>query len=259
VPDPTDVTKEKKVESLDELFAKAEKEARPDMGTEKNTDASHNGTDVETTATQCSGEVVSGPLQKSDKPKPCIHTDADRANKTCPICYWPFCCDCASVLDSQYCHLCMPVLESELVSSPLVDVDGIQHEGRKITLGPTFGTFAKRVSDMNISELEQHVEQYKHLIKQAETALDTRRVQLGMLHMELAQQKDQQRRRLRGVKVARSRTIGVPADGSRPVRKAPDLKKFIKMVEALKALQDLKKKQAQDKTIPRIKTTEVEK
>ena len=229
-------------ESLDDLFkvAEAEAELSPQpLASQRDADS----------ATSVEGAVVSGdstagvPASVSNpdatyshksRPKPCIHT-FETDNKVCPICLWPFCKDCASGLDEDYCHLCLDEPGAELRSSPLIDQDGQQHEGRLLTPGPTFNTLAKRISEMSISELEAHISHYKGLIKQAETSLDFRRVSLGMGQVELAQRQDQQRRRLRGVKIA----LPGAKSPSKPKAKAPaaNLGQMLAMLEALKALQ----------------------
>jgi len=234
-------------ESLDDLFKVAEAENETALASSGPLTASQGGAESATTS---EGAVVSGDptagapttdssYQHKSRPKPCIHTFADE-NKVCPICLWPFCSTCASTLDSDYCHLCLDEPGAELRSSPLVDVDGQTHEGRLLTPGPTFNTLAKRISEMSISELESHISHYKGLIKQAETSLDFRRVSLGMGQVELAQRQDQQRRKLRGVKISLPKKPG-EAKTSKPKAQAANLGQMLQMLQALKDLQAKKK------------------
>lgn len=235
--------------SLDALFAAAEREpGAPKLGP----------TVIEgALITPECGAAVGGSPQltqpKADKPKPCIHTEA-LPHKVCPLCHWPFCPDCASSIDADYCMLCLTMATAELISKPLVDEDGVTHEGRVLTPGPMFGTFAKGVSEMSMSELEQHVEKFKHLIKQAEVGLDFYRVGLATLQMEHGQRKEQQRRRLRGVKIAKPKPS---ADPTKPAKPAVDMSRMIKMIEALQQLQKLKKTQPQQPAAATTNKTEV--
>lgn len=241
--------------TLDELFELAERQTRAVDNHESPVSAitADNGESNMAMGVDGPGPLPATISQSKNKPKPCEHPSVDPTLlKTCPLCHWPFCPNCQSLIDTQYCHLCLSVATAELVSSPLVDQDGVTHEGRLLTPGPIFGTFAKGVSEMSLHELEQHIEKFKHLIKQAEVGLDFYRVGQATMQMEFEQRKEQQRRRLRGVKLPRAvRSVSVtdPASAARsgkPAAKVPmDLSKMVKMIEALKQLQQLKKQQAQ--------------
>lgn len=241
-------TNSKSSASLDDLFKVAEAEgavtpaAQAAQASVRGDAAAPNSRVVAGAgATTGSGEPV--PVSPKIKQIPCDHVD-NTMRRLCPICKELFCPDCSATIDPSCCRLCLKETDAELHGGPLVDQDGVTHEGRLLTPGPVFGTLAKRVSEMTEYELEQHVERYKGLIKQAETALDFRRVTLAMGQMEQAQRADQQRRRLRGVKVPRARTIGVPADPSKPKKAAPDLTRMVQMIQAIQKLRDLKNKQA---------------
>jgi hypothetical protein len=146
-------------------------------------------------------------------PAECKHCRA-ATHRVCPTCHGPFCEQCASILDPIYCKLCLDEPGAQLTFSPLKDSDGETHQGRDIRVsGPSFGTLCKRISDMSAYELEAHIDYYKDLVRQAEKSLDFRRVVLGASQIELAQRKDGERRRLRGIKVPHVKTTLTNAAG----------------------------------------------
>jgi hypothetical protein len=146
-------------------------------------------------------------------PSECKHCRTS-TQRVCPTCHGPFCEQCASILDPIYCKICLNEPGAQLTFSPLKDSDGETHQGRDIRVsGPSFGTLCKRISDMSSYELEAHIDYYKDLVRQAEKSLDFRRVVLGASQIELAQRKDGERRRLRGIKVPHVKTVLTNAAG----------------------------------------------
>lgn len=139
-----------------------------------------------------------GTITVTDKCFKCGHP----THSVCLTCHQPFCDVCASILDPKFCKNCLFESGAELqVTHGLKDEDGEMHEGRDIVpKGQHFGTMCKKLSEMSSYELEAHVAYYKDLIRQAELALDFRRIALGAGQLELAQRKDAERRRLRGLK-----------------------------------------------------------
>lgn len=224
--------------SLDELFALAERQ------TQANGAAIDDGSVVVTGAEGASPATTDrGPT--ADAVQECSHPDTippQRGN--CSICHKVICHLCASPMDPVACRDCLSEESVTMKESPLVDQDGVTHEGRLLTPGPTFNTLARSIADMTTIELEDHIKRYKSLIKQAETALDFRRVSLGMAQVEMGQRQDQQRRRLRGIKVPRARTVSV-SDPSKPAPKpAPNLMQMAKAIEQIMQLRKIKQQQA---------------
>jgi hypothetical protein len=183
----------------------------------------------------------------TDHPKPCQHIQvmSNQVYKKCPTCLWHFCDDCASTLDPQYCHLCLTEPDVRFEQKPLVDEDGVTHEGRELVVDPSarffqprFGTLCKTISDMREAELEEYIQYYRNLVKQAETALDFRRVVLGSAQLELSQRQDAARRKLRTDKTKYPiKTVTVAKDGTGKKTVKASLADMAKMLEMLKQLQ----------------------
>lgn len=212
--------------------------------------------DLETLVAEAEKSIVT-PV--TDHPKPCLHTFNSDTDTKCATCLWSFCMLCASSLDPKYCHLCLPLSAAELTQTPLVDVDGVTHDGRELkpAAGATFYspridvngvTLAKTISEMSILDLESYIDYYKHLVRQAETALDFRRVVLGTSQLELSQRKDTEQRKLRSDKTKYPvKTISFDKSGkqiAKPVSTAKlgDMLKMIEMLKQLKKQQDAKTK-----------------
>ena len=186
----------------------------------------------------------------TDNPKPCQHVSAtcnshdDNTIRKCATCLWDFCPLCASHLDPQYCHLCLAEPDVHFVQKPLVDEDGVTHEGRELQpdpnarfFQPKFGTLCKTISEMREAELEEYINYYRNLVKQAETALDFRRVVLGSAQLELSQRQDATRRKLRADKTKYPvKTLTVDKNGAGK-KKTAGVADMIKMLEMLKQLQ----------------------
>jgi len=187
----------------------------------------------------------------TDHLKPCDHSTESKVFK-CPTCLWAFCPDCASTLDPKYCRLCLSEPDVHFVEKPLKDEDGVVHEGRELTpdpnarfFQPRFGTLCKTISEMREAELEEYINYYRNLVKQAETALDFRRVVLGSAQLELSQRQDATRRRLRADKTKYPvKTLTVNKDGAGK-KKTAGVADMIKMLEMLKQLQ--KNREAKNK------------
>jgi hypothetical protein len=118
--------------------------------------------------------------------------------QVCPTCHGPFCIDHASLLDTTYCNLCLPVTtvsSEDGIKTP----DGVTHNGRVIhTEGPFFGAGEKsgirHIVDMTEYQLEAHIGHYRDLIRQSERQLDYSRTMLGAAQIELNHRQDQIRR-----------------------------------------------------------------
>lgn len=183
----------------------------------------------------------------NNNPKPCLHTFDETQHTKCPTCMWSFCLLCASSLDPAYCHLCLNESSAELVESPLVDTEGVTHEGRLLTptdhstfFSPRIDingvTLAKTISSMSDLELEEYIEQYKHLVHQAEKTLDFRRVVLGTSQLELTQRKQSQQLRLRNDKTKYPmRTVTLNKSTGRQRVSNASMSQMLDMLKALDA------------------------
>lgn len=197
----------------------------------------------------------------SDKPRPCNHTraaDDGLEVKTCPTCLWPFCEMCASSLDPKYCHNCLPADKPLFEEQPLVDEDGVQHEGRVIKPSPELRlrltTTSKVISEMTDPELEAFVKHYKELVHQAEVALDYRRVVLGSAELEQSQRATAEKRRLRAIKIqtgTKTVSVGPAKPGAAKIKDKPGTGQVkldpAKIIAALTALRKMKQNREGDK------------
>lgn len=198
----------------------------------------------------------------TDHERPCSHVDGnynaagDNTVQKCPTCLWDFCTDCQSILDPRYCRLCLREIDAELKELPLVDTEGhtIEH-GRVLIPSPNapffqpkFGTLTRTISEMNDPELETFVKQYIELVRQAEKALDFRRVVLGSAQLEQAQRGDAKRRVLRSDKTKYAvKTITIDKKTGKTVTKTAGAAALGDMLKQLQMLQALKKMQAAKK------------
>jgi len=186
------------------------------------------------------------PTQVEHPPIKCTHAfdDPSLLTRKCKTCVYEYCNICASILDPAFCKTCLSEPDAELKQSPLVDEDGVVHEGRVLTpdpnarfFQPRFGTLSKTISEMSEPELEDYIKRYRDLVKQAETALDFRRVVLGSAQLELSQRQDATRRRLRADKTKYPvKTLTVNKDGAGK-KKTAGVADMLKMLEMLKQLQ----------------------
>jgi hypothetical protein len=218
-PDPKDETRVFPLESLDDLISEAEQTAA---------------------------------VSVADHVKPCEHPyTAD--HRKCPTCLWTFCAECESILDPRYCRLCLREADAELRELPLTDTEGhtVEHGRLLIPLPtasfyqPRFGTLAKTISEMSDSELEDYVKQYVELVRQAEKALDFRRVVLGSSQLELTQRKDAAQRKLRSDKTKYPvKTITIDKTTGKQVTKTAGAAALTNMLQMLEALQKLKANKA---------------
>jgi hypothetical protein len=196
-----------------------------------------------------------------DHPKPCLHTFDESTHLKCPTCLWSFCSLCASSLDPRYCNLCLSDPATELIQEPLIDKDGVQHEGRVLHPAPTASfffprldlpcnTLLKTLSEMTIPEEEEYVKQYKDLVRQAELQLDRRRVVLGAAQLDLEQKKSNEQRKLRSDKNKYPiRTVSIDKKTGKQVTRQASMTQLADALRALEQLQALKKRPSQTPTV----------
>lgn len=140
---------------------------------------------------------------------PCQHTDTfPSERKRCRTCGMLLCPMCWSPLDPEFCRDCLSDADATLIEERvIVDVEGVKHEGRVLHpdpqarfYTPKFGTLAKTIAEMDDNELTDYIKRYQDLVRQAERALDFRRVVLGSSQLEQSQRNDVKRRALRADK-----------------------------------------------------------
>lgn len=185
--------------------------------------------------------------------------------KRCKTCGALICPLCWSILDPNFCRACLNESDAELKSQPLTDTEGVTHEGRVIQpapnskfFAPRFGTLAKSISEMSDLDLEAYIRSYKELVRQAEVALDFRRVVLGSSQLEQAQRSDKQRRLLRNDKTKYAvKTLTVDKNTGKPKKQAASTADLVRMMEALRQLSEnrLKKEQATKASQPQSPPT----
>lgn len=148
--------------------------------------------------------------------------------------------------------------DATLIETPLIDSDGVTHEGRVLTpapdaefFKPRFGTLSKTISEMSDPELDTYVGEYRDLVRQAERALDFRRVVLGVSQLEQAQRGDIKRRKLQSDKTKYPvRTITLDKATGKQVKKSASTADLTQMMQMLDALRKLKEKKAVTPTTP---------
>lgn len=137
----------------------------------------------------------------------------------CPSCHEPFCKIHSAEIDPAYCIDCLTAAKVQIDRAPLIDAEGVTHNGVQITVsGPVFKTSAQRISEMDDDQLAIHIDEVKTRIKHWEVALQYARIDLSMAELESEERQEKLRRKLRGVKVSATGTkIGAAAgNGSKP-------------------------------------------
>jgi hypothetical protein len=206
--------------------------------------------DITTVELARAASAVNVPI--AHQPKPCIHTDT-LLNAVCPLCKWPFCVECASLLDPTYCHLCLNESDAELKELPLIDSNGEQHDGRRLVPADDsiytplrFMTLTHSISEMSDHELEDYIQHYKDLVHQAEKALDFRRIVLSTSQLESSQRQDIKRRKLRSDK-SRYPIKTVTVDTKTGKTKTTTTASATKLLDVMKMLEVLANAKAKNK------------
>jgi hypothetical protein len=104
----------------------------------------------------------------------------------CRNCNLQYCLDHASEVDPEhYCSVCLVPQDAELKITPLVDTDGVQHQGRILTpAGKAYRLAAKMVFEMTDEELKDYVEHEKHVVHNIENIREYHMISLGMAERE---------------------------------------------------------------------------
>jgi hypothetical protein len=140
------------------------------------------------------------------------------------------CPDGVSPVDPKLCKECLRPQDAELTKSPLVDDDGVTHEGAVMVPGPYFNkTYAARIVEMADDVLANHIDSIKTKVHEAEAMLDRRRVELSMAQVEQEDRANEQRRKLRSVKVKGLQNV---ANGDMKKKVATTVDLLVKLAKA---------------------------
>jgi hypothetical protein len=135
----------------------------------------------------------------------------------CIQCRQLFCPDHASVIDPKFCCDCLKPQDALVERLPLKDVDGVTHTGALIhPTGPAYKTLTQRISEMTDNQLSLHIQDIRVKVREAETVLDHRRIDLTVSELEEAERGEARRRQLRKSPAIKQVTVianGKSADG----------------------------------------------
>ena len=115
----------------------------------------------------------------------CHICNKEEGTLTCVSCHKLFCEKCVSSLDRSYCTLCVDFQNTKITSYPLVDEDGVTHQGRKLILtGESWMRSRDVISRMTDVELEAKLVALKQSVREAEMVLDFRKITLSQVESE---------------------------------------------------------------------------
>ncbi len=150
----------------------------------------------------------------------------------CISCHKPFCPQHVSSLDNSYCTVCVDFSNTKISSTPLVDEDGVTHQGRHIILtGETWMRNRDIIAKMTDVELEVKLLGLKQAVREAEMVLDFRRIALTQVESEKGDRYSRKlgRRRLIGAMDSVHRNATKINGGTSPkVEAAKDVLKALK-------------------------------
>lgn len=135
----------------------------------------------------------------------CGHCDHDvyfSDGKSCKSCKLPYCVDHTSEIDTKFCLDCLNETTTKIKIEPLVDTEGLHHNGVKLTpVGEFWFSSANTVAELTDEQLDKWLTSHKNKIKEAETKVSYHRLMVGMMQMEFEERKDAGIRRLKRIKV----------------------------------------------------------
>jgi hypothetical protein len=112
----------------------------------------------------------------------CVFTSCvEDALTHCHKCGKWYCLDHASDLDpTKYCVDCLKVEDATLEVSPILDAEGVRHQGRVIRpVGIVFSQNGKLIHEMTDDELKEYITRYQQAVHDCERSLDYSRITLG--------------------------------------------------------------------------------
>lgn len=115
-----------------------------------------------------------------EKVRRCSFCNED-ALTMCLKCGRWFCLDHASDLEpTKHCNECLKGVDALLEVAPLVDGEGVRHQGRVIRpVGVVFSQNGKLIHEMTDLELTDYIKFYQQAVHDCERSLDYARITLG--------------------------------------------------------------------------------
>ena len=155
----------------------------------------------------------------------------------CLKCHLHYCLDHASEVDPiNYCIVCLPTADVETKSEPLVDSDGVKHEGRRIVpIGAAFHHASKMINEMSNVELLAFIEQEHQIVKDLENVKTYHQITLGQAEFTAYERKISVLAKVGGEIRVGTSTAHFKANARTREAKAP-MSDADKALKALKAL-----------------------
>lgn len=106
---------------------------------------------------------------------------SEDALSLCHKCGKWYCLTHASELEpGKFCNDCLKVEDGNLEVSPLLDAEGVRHQGRVIRpVGIAFAHIGKLIHEMTDDELKEYIVAYQQAVHDCERSLDHARIKLG--------------------------------------------------------------------------------
>lgn len=178
-----------------------------------------------TPTTPLNGEIVQDQVQDQDVTPPEVQQSckmamvSDRCTDiigVCVICKEPFCLEHQSEIEPDSCNICINDQTVEVKKDPLVDAEGVTHNGSVIhPIGYSYRTLMRRIVEMGDDQLIAHIEHVKKQVKDAELVVNYRRIDLSASQVELEE------RKVASAKKLRIKGIEMLADGKKITFMAP--------------------------------------
>jgi hypothetical protein len=146
----------------------------------------------------------------------------------CRMCGNSYCETHASKAEPTFCESCTATPKLEITEKPLIDEDGVLHNGREISIkGETWFSQCRIISELSEVELPKWVDKYRMMLHDAERAKEYRQIMLSALELEQADRAHTKARALRYVKV--------PTTAAKQAAAKPRRDKIQSVVELLKS------------------------
>lgn len=138
-----------------------------------------------------------------------IHDKENReTDSPCKKCHGFYCHRHTSKLQADHCDNCLRITDVAPKVEPLLDEDGVHHEGRRIVLSGEFWmSMQLDIIQMSETELENHVNALRAAVREIELLRDYRQIALSHSENELEQRKLGRYRKLRLLKDHRAGKI----------------------------------------------------
>jgi hypothetical protein len=136
-------------------------------------------------------------MNETDTPR-CHVCSSNIVVGLCASCHLHFCEKHVSEFDGSLCSTCVSIANTIIQSKPLIDEDGVTHQGRQLVLtGETWMRNRDIISMMTDAELEAKLESMTKAVHEAEMVLDYRRIQRNQLENEKSSRLSRKLGRLR--------------------------------------------------------------